>query len=256
MAEAPDDGTRGLRLRQATTARVALGRAGSALPTAAALAFQLAHARARDAVHAAIEPGEFGTQIAGHPLIEVHSQAPDRATYLMRPDLGRRLAEPGRAALAGHATQLAIVLADGLSATALQAHGRAVAEAIIGAANRWTIGPVVVAHQARVALGDAIGEALGADLVVMLIGERPGLSAADSLSAYLTWQPAIGRRDAERSCISNIRPPHGWSIAAAAAEVLRIAGQARLLRCTGVTMLSAAKALAAPGGDPSDAATS
>lgn len=231
------------RLRDFTPARVAIGRVGSAIPTQALLDFQLSHARARDAVHNAVPSGSLGSCIAGHPVIEVHSRAPDRATYLMRPDLGRSLKEADHIRLQGERSQLAIVIGDGLSATAVQAHAVSLAEAIIGRAGRWQIGPVLVAHQARVALGDEIGEALRAEMTIMLIGERPGLSAADSLSAYLTWHPRAGRMDSERNCVSNIRPPHGWSIEAAAGEIMRIADQARLLGCSGVAMLAAGQRL-------------
>jgi len=226
-------------LRSFTTARVAIGRVGSAIPTKAALDFQLSHAIARDAVHAGIEAGSLGQDIGGHPIIEVHSQAPDRSTYLMRPDLGRMLRDEDADTLAAHRSQLAIILADGLSATAVRAHAVGLASAILQRTVRWSVGPIVVAHQARVALGDDVGAALGADMAVMLIGERPGLSAADSLSAYLTWKPVRGRLDSERNCISNIRPPHGWSIDDAADEIMRIANSARILGCTGVAMLAA-----------------
>lgn len=228
-------------------ARVAIERVGSAVPTNAMLDFQLSHARARDAVHNGIDPGALGAQIGGQPVIEVHSQAPDRAAYLMRPDLGRSLAEESRARLERESTQLAIVIADGLSATAVLAHAAPLAEAIITrAAARWRIGPIVIAHQARVAIGDEIGEALKAEMTIILIGERPGLSAADSLSAYLTWKPRSGRMDSERNCVSNIRPPHGWHIEAAADEIMRITDQARLLDCSGVSMLAAGQR---PAGD-------
>lgn len=229
------------RLRAFTTARVAIGRVGSAVPTAAMLDFQLAHARARDAVHAPLDPALFGVMLFGRPVIQVRSAAPDRATYLMRPDLGRTLHPDDLPLLAGLQCSMAIVLADGLSATAVKAHAVELAGAVIEKAKRWSVGPIVIAHQARVALGDEIGEALGADLVVMLIGERPGLSAADSLSAYLTWRPKRGRLDSERNCISNIRPPHGWEIESAADEIMKIANSARLLGCTGVAMIGEAQ---------------
>lgn len=241
MAKPPTEpgGSLEARLRAATTARVAIGRVGSAISTRAMLEFQLAHARARDAVHAGFEEGAFGTELAGRPIVEVHSRAPDRSSYLMRPELGRALHPTGEERLTAHRSQLAIILADGLSATAVRAHAAQLAEAIVRRALTWQIGPIVVAHQARVALADGVGEALGADLSVILIGERPGLSAADSLSAYITWQPRRGRLDSERNCISNIRPPHGWSIADAADEVMRIAAAARRVGCTGVAMLAA-----------------
>lgn len=224
------------RLRAFTTARVSLGRVGSALPTSAVLDFQLAHARARDAVHASLDEEAVRDALGGLAVVSAASQANERQTYLLRPDLGRRLRPGDRERLGGLRSQLAIVLADGLSASAVQVHGPALAKALIARAAGWRIGPIVIARQARVALGDEIGQALGADLVVVLIGERPGLSAADSLGAYVTWKPALGRLDSERNCVSNIRPPHGLGIDAAADEIMRIAGGARLRGCTGVAL--------------------
>ena len=229
-------------LRAATIARVGLGRVGAAIPTAAALDFQLSHALAKDAVEASLPKGALGDQIAGRQVVEVASQAPDRGAYLMRPDLGRLLTEDSRARLAGVRGDLAIVLADGLSATAVLRHGPALAEALIRRAADWKAANIVVAHQARVAIGDDIGEAAEAKAVVVLIGERPGLSAADSLSAYITWAPRRGRLDSERSCVSNIRPPHGLSIEAAADEIMHILHKAQLCNCTGVGMLAALSA--------------
>ncbi len=232
------------RLRTFTTARVSLGRVGSGLPTSALLEFQLAHARARDAVHASLDEDEVRAALDGQTVVSVASQADDRLTYLMRPDLGRSLRLDHRERLAENRSQLAIVLADGLSATAVQAHGPALAKALISRATGWEIGPIVIARQARVALGDDIGEALAADLVVVLIGERPGLSAADSLGAYLTWKPAPGRLDSERDCVSNIRPPYGLGIDDAADEIIRLANRARLLGGAGVAMAAGGRSLA------------
>lgn len=237
MADRSDIAPLRQRLRAFTNARVAIGRVGSSVPTGAMLEFQLAHARARDAVHDALAPGIVEQGLEGWPTISVHSAAPDRATYLLRPDLGRRLRPEDAVRLRMEQAQLAIVIADGLSATATMAHGAALARAMVERLGHdWRVGPMVIAHQARVALGDEIGEAMGAEMVVVLIGERPGLSAADSLSAYLTWAPRRGRLDSERNCISNIRPPHGWSIADAADEIARILSRARAARCTGVAL--------------------
>lgn len=227
MADLPDRGTLEHRLRAATTARVGLGRIGSALPTAEVLDFQLSHARARDAVHAGIAPGELGERIGGLPVLEVCSRAGDRQTYLMRPDLGRQLVDADASRLAEHPCELAIVIADGLSAAAVRAHALALTQEILNRSSQWGTGSIVVAHQARVALGDEIGEAMTAKLVIVLIGERPGLSAADSLSAYITWDPKCGRLDSERNCISNIRPPHGLELAAAADLIMAVANAAR-----------------------------
>jgi len=210
-----------LDLRRHTMARVALGRAGNAQTTAAHLAFQAAHAAARDAVWAqAPLPGD----------ITVNSQARDRREYLLRPDLGRRLAEGTLLPAAPGA--LIFVVADGLCATGVAAQ----ALAVIEAARRLSplpVGPVVAAVQARVALGDAIGAAMGAAAVAVLIGERPGLSAQDSMGIYLTWAPVVGRTDAERNCISNVRPG-GMSAAEAATKLAWLLRGAMALGATGV----------------------
>lgn len=200
-------------LRAFTSARIALGRCGSALPTAEVLRFGLAHAQARDAVHVPLDVEAVTAELLaqGRRVVRVASAVPDRPTYLLRPDLGRRLAEASLATLRalpaserGHDLQL--VIADGLSSLAVQRHAAALVAAIHAQAPAgWSLGAVVVATQARVALGDAIGEALGARHVAVLIGERPGLGAADSLGVYLTAQPQAGRTDAERNCISNVR---------------------------------------------------
>jgi ethanolamine ammonia-lyase small subunit len=223
------------RLGALTQARVALGRSGQGLPTSALLDFQLDHARARDAVHTPLETEGFADAI-GRPVIEVGSRAADRTAYLKRPDLGRMLNPDDATKLANTGDTLAVVVADGLSATAIHAHAASLITALIDRLPDWSVAPIVLARQARVALGDAVGEALGVDLVVVLIGERPGLSAPDSLGAYLTWQPRIGRRDSERNCVSNIRPPHGLSYAAAADVIVRLLREARHQRMTGVDL--------------------
>ncbi|TFF17657.1 ethanolamine ammonia-lyase subunit EutC [Jiella endophytica] len=200
------------RLRDFTEARIGLGRRGAGLPTAAHLDFAEAHAKARDAVHSEFQADAIGAALreAGRANIPAESQAGDRATYLRRPDLGRRLAETSRKSLKaveGGPFDLVVIVADGLSATAVNAHGAKVAAGLLGALPKdWRIAPVVVASGARVALSDPIGEALGAKIALMLIGERPGLSAANSLGAYLTFAPKPGRSDADRNCVSNIRP--------------------------------------------------
>jgi ethanolamine ammonia-lyase small subunit len=212
-----------LELRRHTMARVALGRVGVAQPTAAHLAFQAAHAQARDAVWS--EAALIGD-------VTVRSQARDRREYLLRPDLGRKLAEG--IVLPAAPGALVFVVADGLCATGVAAQAPAViaaARPLLGMA----IGPVVVALQARVALGDAIGAAMGAAAVAVLIGERPGLSAQDSLGLYLTWAPRIGRSDAERNCISNIRPG-GLSALEAAQKLAWLLTAAQGLGATGVAL--------------------
>jgi ethanolamine ammonia-lyase small subunit len=218
-------------LRRFTPARVGLGRAGNGLPTAAHLDFQAAHAAARDAVHAVLDVPELQTALtaAGIASLAVHSAAPDRRTYLLRPDLGRRLRATDRGTLPSTPGALVFVICDGLSATAVQRHAVPLLTALRPDA------PVIIAEQGRVALGDDIGQALGAEAVAVLIGERPGLSAADSLGLYLTWQPRLGRTDAERNCISNIRPD-GLPIAAAADKLRWLIAAMRRLRLTGIDL--------------------
>jgi ethanolamine ammonia-lyase small subunit len=231
MADAP---ARWTDLRRFTPARVALGRAGNGLPTTAHLDFQAAHAAARDAVHAALDVAALRADLdAAHlPSIAVHSAAPDRRSYLLRPDLGRRLRDSAEIPRVPGA--MLFVVCDGLSATAVQRHAvpllRHVIPHLTGA-----IAPIVVAEQGRVALGDDIGEAMDAEAVAVLIGERPGLSAADSLGVYLTWQPRRGRTDAARNCISNVRP-EGLPPAAAADKLLWLISAMRRLRLTGVAL--------------------
>jgi ethanolamine ammonia-lyase small subunit len=231
-----------LDLKTLTPARVALGRAGASLPTQALLAFTLDHARARDAVHAVFDAGALVARLAalGIAASEVHSRAGNRRDYLRRPDLGRRLDEASAARLASRATgagKLAIVIGDGLSAAAVHAHAVELMRRLLThlAASQIAPGPVAIATGARVALGDEIGAVLEADMVLVLIGERPGLSAPDSLGAYLTFAPAIGRTDADRNCVSNIhRKGLGYDEAAYKIAWLVRAGLAR--RLTGVAL--------------------
>jgi ethanolamine ammonia-lyase small subunit len=199
------------RLRELTPARVGLGRSGASLPTEALLGFTLDHARARDAVHAAfdLEALIAGVNDLGLQPLQVSSQARDRRDYLRRPDLGRMLDPDSRSALESHgqaSSQLALVIGDGLSPTAVNVHAVELVRHLLSqlAAARIDVGATVIASGARVALGDEIGALLNARMVLMLIGERPGLSAPDSLGAYLTFAPRAGRTDAERNCISNI----------------------------------------------------
>jgi ethanolamine ammonia-lyase small subunit len=224
-------------LRRYTTARVALGRSGAGLPTSAHLDFQEAHARARDAVWSLLDmPAlEASLRPLGLPLHGVASAAPDRRTYLLRPDLGRCLQDDVLLPRAEGA--LVFVVADGLCAAGVQREAAPVIAAALPPlrAAGFAIGPVVVARQARVALGDVVGQAMGAAAVIVLIGERPGLSAQDSMGAYLTWAPRVGRSDAERNCISNIRPA-GLGAEEAAAKIAWLLGAARGLGCTGVAL--------------------
>jgi ethanolamine ammonia-lyase small subunit len=195
-----------------TPARVALGRAGSGLPTTELLRFELAHARARDAVADTLDVTSLHAELAaaGLPVLHVTSRAADRRTYLQRPDLGRRLDEASArqlAAAAGAAERpdLAVVIADGLSALAVLRYAAPAVAALLPLLEGLRIAPLVLATQARVALADEAGALLGARLALILLGERPGLSAPDSLGAYLTFAPRIGCLDAQRNCVSNIR---------------------------------------------------
>jgi ethanolamine ammonia-lyase small subunit len=239
-------------LRRFTPARVALGRSGPALPTAEVLAFGLAHARARDAVHHPLDAGRLEAELraAGHEPVRVRSAAPDRVAYLTRPDLGRRLDDRSAAALAGRGSgpvAIALVVADGLSALAVERHAPPLLAGLRALApGRWGGLPVAVALQARVALGDEIGERLGARLSVVLIGERPGLSSPDSLGIYLTHGPRVGRTDAERNCISNVRPD-GLPCAAAAFRLDWLAGEALRRGLTGVGLKDESGAAHLPG---------
>jgi ethanolamine ammonia-lyase small subunit len=226
------------RLRGATAARIGLGRSGAGLPTAALLELEFADALARDAVHTPLASETIVATLRGLETIEVESQAGDRRTYLARPDLGRRLTPESRGRLLPAPRDLAIVLADGLSPAAVAANGPSVARGVLARLPQWRTAPIVIARQARVALGDEIGGLLGAMIVVVLIGERPGLSAADSLGAYITWRPAVGRLDSERNCISNIRPG-GLSTEDAAARIVWLLNAARGAGLTGVGLREA-----------------
>jgi ethanolamine ammonia-lyase small subunit len=226
-------------LRKLTPARIALGRAGSALPTEEVLRFGLAHARTRDAVHLPLDVVRLEGDLAaaGFHCLQVHSAASNRVTYLLRPDLGRRLRSCDREALQGlAAADLCFVVADGLSACAVQRHAVPLLQAFrtrIGA--RWMPAPIVIAEQGRVALGDEVGECLRARAVVVLIGERPGLSSPDSLGIYLTYSPQVGRMDAERNCISNVRP-EGLSYEAAAQRLAWLLEQSLQRKMSGVAL--------------------
>lgn len=219
-------------LRRYTPARLALGRAGNALPTAAHLEFQAAHAAARDAVHAELDLETLAADLAAAGLssLQVASACPDRRTYLLRPDLGRRLA-PNQPLPPN--PEIAFIIADGLSATAAQRHAAPLLAQVMPALGQT--GPVILARQGRVALADEIGAAMGAQATAILIGERPGLSTPDSLGIYLTWAPRPGRTDAERNCISNIHPA-GLAIPDAAAKLLWLIGAMRAHKLTGIAL--------------------
>ncbi|WP_414644708.1 ethanolamine ammonia-lyase subunit EutC [Bradyrhizobium sp.] len=230
------------RLRELTPARVALGRAGASLPTKALLEFTLDHARARDAVHAAFDAETLlqGLAALGLETARVSSLAPGRNDYLARPDLGRKLDPDSRQRLAsrrGRGTAVAVIIGDGLSPTAVNAHALLLLRELLPllAGDNIEIGEAVVASGARVALGDEIGDVLGARMTVMLIGERPGLSAADSLGVYLTFGPAVGTTDEKRNCVSNI---HGGGLGyrEAAARIAWLIREGLARQLTGVDL--------------------
>jgi ethanolamine ammonia-lyase small subunit len=204
-------------LRSYTPARLGLERTGVSLATRPLLDFQLAHARARDAVRAAIDVRMLCDELRRSelPALALESRARDRSTYLRRPDLGRVLSEDSAALLTPGEYDVVFVIADGLSALAVERHALRLMREVLPLVAGWRLAPVCVVEQGRVAIGDAIGEALHAPLAVVLIGERPGLSSPDSLGVYITWEPRRGRKDSERNCISNVREEGlGYSAAA------------------------------------------
>ncbi|KTC18123.1 ethanolamine ammonia-lyase [Pseudomonas putida] len=234
-----------LDLRRLTPARIALGRTGTSLPTRAQLDFQCAHAQARDAVHLAFDHAGLREQLSerGRDSILLHSAASDRHSYLQRPDLGRRLHEESARQLREHAqanpggVDLAIIVADGLSALAVHRH-------TLPFLNRlqehiddegWSTAPVVLVEQGRVAVADEVGELLGAKMTVILIGERPGLSSPDSLGLYFTYSPRVGLTDAYRNCISNVRL-EGLSYGMAAHRLLYLMREACRRQLSGVNL--------------------
>jgi len=256
-AEADDD-TLWASLRRLTAARIGLKRTGASLATAPLLDFKLAHARARDAVHEPLDAARLIADIAalGLPVLAVASAAEDRQGYLMRPDLGRRLAPGAEAALAAHGSgfDVAFVVADGLSARAVQTHAEPVLAGVLPVLQMegWRIAPLVIARHGRVALGDAIAIALRAKCVAVFIGERPGLTAPDSMGAYLTWQPCSQTTDADRNCISNIRP-EGTGYGDAVFKLAYILRSMRARRVSGVQLKDDSDLLLANAHDGSEA---
>ena len=240
-------------LRQFTDARIALGRAGVSLPTAAHLDFQLAHAKARDAVHLALEVAPLAQALndlgdgQSPPCLTLHSAAPDRTSYLQRPDLGRQLDAASRSALEtlrtahpSHAPRpydLALVVVDGLSALAIAQNAVPFLTRLQRqiAPENWSVAPMCIVEQGRVAVGDEVAERLGAQMVVVLIGERPGLSSPDSMGLYLTWMPRVGLLDASRNCISNVRPA-GLGYEAAAYKLHALLSESRQRQLSGVEL--------------------
>ena len=241
------------QLRQFTAARIALGRTGASLPTAPQLAFQLAHAQARDAVHLALDVPQLlrdleqASVASAADTLVLDSAATDRLHYLQRPDSGRRLNDASRERLkalvpvlpghGGRACELAFVVADGLSALAVARHAAPLLAAVKSriAPENLQLARLTVVRQARVAIGDEVGELLSARLVILLIGERPGLSSPDSLGIYLTWMPRVGLTDAARNCISNVRPA-GLSYEEAAFKVAYLIREMRQRQLSGVLL--------------------
>jgi ethanolamine ammonia-lyase small subunit len=231
--------------RPLTPARIGLGHVGGSLPTAAHLAFQLAHARARDAVHGILDVPSLITGLGGVGLraVPVRTAASSPVEHLRRPDLGRRLDPESRVELlrvadtGSRPPELVFLVAGGLSAAAVQRHAVPLLALLVSALVKadWRIGPVVVAERGRVALGDEVGELLATRLVAVLIGERPGLSSPDSLGVYITWEPKVGRTDAERNCISNVRP-EGLQYGPAADRLRFLLTEARRRKLTGVAL--------------------
>lgn len=229
-----------LALQRHTAARIALGRAGNSLPTDAVLGFDLAHAQARDAVLQPLDVPSLRQQLQqdGWSCLEVRSQAPDRSAYLARPDWGRRLHADSAAQLSAPAPaayDLVFVVSDGLSSTGIQRHAAPLLSALRLLLTSYRLAPIVIATQARVALADEVGEHLDARLGISLIGERPGLSSPDSVGIYLTYGPRVGRTDAERNCISNIRP-EGLPYADAAQQLSALIHAALRAQCSGVAL--------------------
>jgi ethanolamine ammonia-lyase small subunit len=225
------------QLRLNTQARIGLGRAGDALPTHRMLEFTAAHAAARDAVHTPLAVEEFAAEIEqvglGAPTV-ITSRAVDRGEYLRRPDLGR--APLDLTAIPRSGADIGIILADGLSSRALKDHGAPTLAALRKSLSAYTLASPVIATQARVALGDHIAVAMGVDTILVLIGERPGLSVANSIGIYLTYRPRIGCTDSERNCISNVHPPEGLGYEEAAHVVANLVEGARALGQSGVAL--------------------
>ncbi|WP_177327865.1 ethanolamine ammonia-lyase subunit EutC [Pseudomonas sp. GM41(2012)] len=241
-----------LELRRLTPARIALGRTGTSMPTSAQLDFQYAHAHARDAVHLPFDSAGLSAQLAerGRASLLLHSAATDRNSYLQRPDLGRKLSDESAQTLRDYAlanpggVDLAIVVADGLSALAVHRHTlpflARMEDQIVN--DGWSVSPVILVEQGRVAVADEIGELLGAKMVVILIGERPGLSSPDSLGLYFTYNPKVGLTDAYRNCISNVRL-EGLSYGMAAHRLLYLMREACRRQLSGVNLKDEAQVL-------------
>ncbi|WP_338478617.1 ethanolamine ammonia-lyase subunit EutC [Pseudomonas trivialis] len=248
-----------LQLRRLTPARIALGRTGTSLPTSAQLDFQFAHAQARDAVHLPFDHAGLSSQLAerGRDSLLLHSAAADRHSYLQRPDLGRRLSDESAQHLRDYAAanpggvDLAVVVADGLSALAVHKHTLPFLTRMEEQthAEGWSLSPVILVEQGRVAVADEIGQLLGAKMTVILIGERPGLSSPDSLGLYFTYNPKVGLNDANRNCISNVRL-EGLSYGMAAHRLLYLMREACRRRLSGVNLKDEAQLQTLESDDP------
>ena len=226
-------------LRRLTSARIGLKRSGASLATAPLLEFKLAHARARDAVHEALDETRLERDLAATdlPMLTVATQAKDRPQFLMRPDLGRQLSAEAEQTLVAKkdSYDIAFVISDGLSASAAQKHAAPLLAEIIPALKEWRIAPLVIVRLGRVGAGDAVAAALGATCVVILLGERPGLSAPDSLGAYLTWKPRSDTTEADRNCVSNIRP-EGIPYAEAGRKIVHLLRAMRAGGASGIAL--------------------
>ena len=237
-------------LKQWTSARVGTGRTGGSVLHRELLRFRLDHARARDAVHAPFDPVSLAAELEplGHPVHLAPSQAGDRATYLQRPDLGRQLSREAAERLSSHRGDydLVIILADGLSSTAVHRQGPPLISALLPLLENWRLGPLVIAPYARVALQDEIGHALAARSALILLGERPGLGSPDSLGAYLVHDPRPGNTDAKRNCVSNIRP-EGLPPAAAAHRISWLLHESQRLGFSGVDLKDTSPGLLSGG---------
>ena len=257
--DTPESDNPWLELRRLTPARIALGRTGTSIPTGAQLDFQFAHAQARDAVHLPFDHTGLSSQMAerGRDSLLLHSAAPDRHSYLQRPDLGRRLSDESAQTLRDYAqanpggVDLAVVVADGLSALAVHKHTVPFLTRMEEQthAEGWSLSPVILVEQGRVAVADEIGQLLGAKMVVILIGERPGLSSPDSLGLYFTYNPKVGLTDAYRNCISNVRL-EGLSYGMAAHRLLYLMKEACRRQLSGVNLKDEAQVQTIESDDP------
>lgn len=246
------------KLRDYTPARIALGRAGTSMPTAPHLAFQLAHARARNAVHHELDDAALAGRLRarGLDVLTLRSRAASRPQYLQRPDLGRRLDQDSHATVASEprpneAFDIAIVIGDGLSALAIEENALPLLDTLLPLvkSSNWRIAPISVVKEARVAVGDEVGELLGAQIAVVMIGERPGLSSPDSMGVYMTLGPRVGLTDESRNCISNIRP-EGMTCKEACHRLMFLLSAARQRGLSGVNLKDESESLSVTAGGP------